>query len=137
MDIKSLKRDVAASTEGAWVGEIPEMGDLRLRVRGWNSPIVSNLHSQKTLAVPRDKRRMNGAPIPSETARIVSEVLHEVVLLDWDGLTNDGKPVKFNADLALKWLTDPDYHEFADAVFLASQVVAKGNAQRTDDIAGN
>jgi hypothetical protein len=45
--------------------------------------------------------------------------------------------VKFNADLALKWLTDPDYHEFADAVFLASQVVAKGNAQRTDDIAGN
>lgn len=55
MDIKSLKRDVAASTEGAWVGEIPEMGDLRLRVRGENSPKVAALQARKMRAVPKDR----------------------------------------------------------------------------------
>lgn len=137
MDIKSLKRDVAASTEGAWVGEIPEMGDLRLRVRGENSPKVAALRARKLRAVPKSKRGRDGMPVFSEMVRVTAEVLHEVVLLDWDGLTCDGKPVKFDPDLALQWLTDPDYQEFADAVAWSAKVVANGDANRTEDIAGN
>lgn len=137
MDIKSLKRDVAASTEGAWVGEIPEMGDLRLRVRGENSPKVAALQARKMRAVPKNKRGRDGVPVHSELLRVTAEVLHEVVLLDWDGLTSDGKPVKFDPDLALQWLTDPDYQDFANAVAWASKVVANGDAERTEDIAGN
>lgn len=137
MDIQSLKKDVAASTEGQWVGDIPEMGDLRLRVRGENSPKVAALRARKLRAVPKDKRGRDGMPVFSEMLRVTAEVLHEVVLLGWDGLTNGGKPVKFDADLAREWLTNPDFQEFADAVAWASKVVANGDAERVEDLAGN
>ena len=137
MDIQSLKKDVAASTEGQWVSQIPEMGDLRLHVRGENSPKVASLRARKLRAVPKGKRGRDGMPVFAEMMRVTAEVLHEVVLLDWDGLTDGGKPVKFDADLAREWLTNPDFQEFADAVAWASKVVANGDADRTEDIAGN
>lgn len=137
MDIQNLKRDTAAATEGQWVEDIPEMGDLRLKVRGENSPKVAALRARKLRAVAKDKRGRDGMPVFSEMMRVTAEVLHEVILLDWDGLTNGGKPVKFDADLAREWLTNPDFQDFADAVAWASRVVANGDAERVEDIAGN
>lgn len=137
MDIQSIKRDVAASTEGKWISDIPGCGDLRLRVRGENSPKVAALRARKLRAVPKGKRDRDGAPTFEEMMRVTAEVLHEAVLLDWDGLTNGGKAVKYDADLAREWLTNPDYQEFADAVAWASRVVANGDDEATEDLAGN
>ncbi|MCB5411778.1 hypothetical protein [Pseudogemmobacter faecipullorum] len=137
MDIQSLKKDVAASTEGQWVGDIPEMGQLRLRVRGENSPKVAALRARKLRAVPKDKRGRDGMPIYEEVLRVTTEVLHEVVLLDWDGLTNGGKPVKYDPELAKQWITDPDFQDFADAVAWASKIVANGQADQVEEAAGN
>lgn len=137
MDIQSLKKDVAASTEGQWVSDIPEMGQLRLRVRGENSPKVAALRARKLRAVPKDKRGRDGMPIFEEVMRVTTEVLHEAVLLDWDGLTDGGKPVKFSPELAKQWITDPDFQDFADAVAWASKIVANGQADQVEEAAGN
>lgn len=126
MDIQSLKKDSAAIAEGQWIGEIPNMGDLRLRVRGASSPRVVAVRARKQRAVPRNERLRDGSLTVETTIRIETEVLHEAVLLDWDGLTDSGKPVKYDATLAETWLTNPDYRDFADAVVWASQVADRG-----------
>lgn len=137
MDIQSLKRDSAAIAEGQWVDNIDGMGDLRLRVRGWNSPKAVALRARlfrKLTAKDRDER---GAAKPEAETRINCEVLHGAVLLDWDGLTDGGEPVKYDADLARRWLTDPDYRHFADAVFVAAQIVDQTRAAATEESEGN
>lgn len=126
MDIQSLKRDSSAAQAGQWVDDIPGMGDLRLRVRGLTSPTVIALRSRKERRVPRDQRERDGQIKPAVATAIFGEVLHEAVLLEWDGLTDGGKPFPFDADLAKQWLTDPDYAYFADAVTWAAQIVDRG-----------
>lgn len=137
MEIKSLKRDLTASQDGQWVDDIPEMGQLRLKVRGDNSLKVVEIRQRKMRAVPKNKRDRAGNPIFSELIRVTAEILHEEILLDWDGLTNDGKPVKYDVELAREWLTNPEYQDFADAVAWASKVVANGNDHLAEDAEGN
>lgn len=137
MDIKNLKRDLTASQEGQWVSDIPEMGQLRLKVRGDNGARVADVRQRKLRAVPRDKRDRSGNPVFSELLRITAELLYEEILLDWDGLTDGGKPVKYDADLAKEWLTNPEYQDFAEAVAWASKVVANGNDRTAEQVEGN
>lgn len=126
MDIQKIKKDAALITEGQWIGDIPGMGDLRLRVRGASSPRVVAVRARKQRAVPRDERQRDGSLSIETTIRIETEVLHEAVLLEWDGLTDGGEPVKYDADQALEWLTNPDFRDFADAVVWASSVADRG-----------
>lgn len=134
MDISALKRDSTKVEAGEWVGEIPGMEDVRLRVRGLSSPTAVALRSRKERKVSRDGRERDGQLKADVALRILGEVLHEAVLLDWDGLTSGGQPLPFDKDLARDWLTNPDYVAFADAVVYAAQVVDKGRADDTAEM---
>ncbi|KKC39505.1 hypothetical protein WH87_04730 [Devosia epidermidihirudinis] len=137
MEISGLKRDSAAIAAGQWVGDIPGLGDVRLRVRGLSSPVVVAVRSRRERKVPRDQRERDGSLTAEVGLVVFGEVLHEAVLLDWQGLTDGGKPVPFDADLAKTWLTDPDFAFFADAVVYAAQIVDKGNADTQEQLEGN
>lgn len=137
MDISSLVLDVEAITEGQWVSDIPGMGDLRLRVRGMRSPKVQKLRARKLRALPKKDRGRDGMPTFEASMRVTAEVLHEAVLLDWDGLTDGGKPVKYDPEVAKQWLTDPRFQRFADAVAAAADYVDNGEAEAVEEIAGN
>lgn len=137
MDIQSLKKNSAAIAEGQWIDDIPNMGDLRLKVRGASSTYVVGVRARKQRAVPRNERMRDGSLTPETTIRIETEVLHEAVLLDWDGLTDGGKPVKYDQTLAREWLTNPDFRDFADAVVWASHVADRGVADQIEDAGKN
>lgn len=137
MEISTLKRDSAAVAAGQWVGDIPGMGDVRLRVRGLSSPVVVAVRSRKERKVPRDQRERDGSLRPEIGLVVFGEVLHEAVLLEWDGLTDGGEPVPYSAELAEQWLTDPDFAFFADAVVYAAQIVDKGQVDAKGELAGN
>jgi len=137
MDIETLKTDPAAISEGRWIGDIPGMGDLELRVRGLSSPAVQQLQSRKLRALPKAERDRDGRPSPEAAARISGEVLAESVLLDWRNVSVGGKAVKFDPALAKKWLTDPAYSRFADAVTTAASYVDNGEVAATEALAGN
>ncbi len=137
MDINDLKRNSAAAAEGQWISDIPDLGDVRLRVRGLSSPKVIALRSRKERAVPRKERLRDGSLAPEAAILISGEVLHEAVLLDWDGITSGGKPVKYDPKLAAEWCTNPDFSDFANAVAWAALVVDRGKAEETGDLAGN
>ncbi|MES0071937.1 hypothetical protein [Mesorhizobium sp. M0058] len=129
MELSNLKRDSKMVEGGKWVDEIPGMGNLRLRVRGMSSPTFAALRGRKQRKVPKSDREADGAIKTDVDMRLLGEALHEAVLLEWDGLTEDGKPVPFDKDLALTWLTDPDYMPFADAVVWAASFVDRSTAE--------
>lgn len=137
MDINSVKRDPTVIEEGTWVDDIPECGDLRLKVRGLNSRRVLSVRARKERSVPKEERDKRGQ-IKQETAeRILSELLHEEILLDWDNITENGEPLLYNLELAAKWCTDENYRGFADAVTWCAQVVDKGYQETKEDLAKN
>ncbi|GGB00597.1 hypothetical protein GCM10011491_30980 [Brucella endophytica] len=137
MEIQSLKRDSAAANAGQWVDDIPGMGDMRLRVRGLSSSTVIALRSRKERKVPRDQRERDGSIKPAVALVIFGEVLHEAVLLEWDGLTNGGVALPYDAELAKEWLTNPDFAPFADAVTYAAQIVDRGTSQAQGELEKN
>lgn len=137
MDIKNLKQNSAAISAGQWVGQIPNMGDLRLKVRGMGSAQYGLAYSRRLQALTRDDRDRDGTALPSARIRVTAEALHEAVLLDWDGLESGGKPLAYDSDQAFLWLTDPDYVQFVDAVLYAARVVDNGRAEVEGTTAGN
>lgn len=140
MDIDSLQVNPEAISEGRWIKDLPQMGDLELLVRGMTSPQVIDLRRKKVQGVPRNMRNRDGSPHYSEMVRITTEVLHEAVLLDWKGLVQKGKPIKYDKDLAKLWLTDPRFRRFADAVVEAAEYVDNSSVDAAafdEDVAGN
>lgn len=137
MDLSNLKRDSGQIEAGQWVSDIPGMDDLRLRVRGLTSPTVSALRGRKQRKVSKNGRNSDGTIKSDIEMRIFGEVLFEVVLLEWDGLTDNGKPVPYDRELAKQWLTNPDYMPFADAVTWAAQLVDRGLAEQQGGLEKN
>ena len=104
-DILLSEQAIAAIDDGVWIDDIPEAPGMRLKVRGWSSEKVQSLKSFKEGRAPRKERDTAGGLSHAAQVRIVRELVCEVILLDWDGLTEAGQPVPYSKDLARKWLT--------------------------------
>lgn len=140
MDINDLKRTpehMAAINDGEWVSDIPGMGSVRMRVRGLSSPKVAAARSRLERAVPRKERDRDGGLTHEKSMAISAEILHRVVLIDWDGISAGGEIVNYSAEQAKEWCTNPAYREFADAVAWAAMTVDRGAADEAEDIEGN
>lgn len=124
MDISAFKRDASVIEDGKWVGEIPGYGDVKLRVRGRSSRAFDSAYSQLLRDLPRHDRERDGmTPTPEARDRCFALALHAAVLIDWDGISDNGARVPYEKELAARWLTDPDYEPFRDAVSWAAGVV--------------
>lgn len=137
MDISSIKQDTAAIDAGQWVDNIPEWPGVRFRVRGIESATAENLRDAKIRALPDSARDENGNVHGHEIKRIAREILSEAVLLDWDGLTNEGKPFPYTAEAAKNILTNPDFKKFQDAVSWAAGKVVRLNTGLKEALAKN
>lgn len=136
MDLNDLRIDVSRQEDGGWVDNIPEMGDLRLRVRGLNNASWRKLQATLYNAVPRNKRP-GGQVDPDEQDRITGICLRDTCLLDWDGVTQNGEPVAYSRELANKLLTDPQFRKFREAVIWAAMTVAEQDAADAEDARKN
>lgn len=122
MEISSFKRDASAIESGRWIDGIPGFGDVRLKVRGLSSHEFDKARSRHIRALPRDERDRDGTPTTSALTKCFALALADAVLLDWDGITDDGNSVPYDHALARAWLTEPDYEPFRDAVTWAARV---------------
>lgn len=124
MEINSIilsEDGLQAFDNGAWVSDIPGGGDVRLKVCAISAP-----ETQKALTAKQEAMRTaNGGKALSaeQSTKALNEVLAEVVLKDWDGITSDGAPVPFDRALAIKWVSTRHGEKFANMVFRASQMV--------------
>lgn len=137
MEINSLKRSTDRVEGGDWVSDIPEMGDLRLRVRGIGSAQYKAVYARKSRAVPRKDRERDGSIKDDVLHQIRGEALHEAILLEWGGLTSGGQEYAYDADTAMKWLTDPDFADFHYATLYAAGVVGKDRADAQEELEKN
>lgn len=126
MDLDKLTVDVKAVEEGSWVDQIPELGDISFKVRGFGNALYRKMQTDLMRATPIAKR-MDQA----EQERINTKLLIETVLLDWKNLTRDGAVVPYSKDTAAEILNDPAYQRFKDGVTWAAHVVAE---MRADDL---
>lgn len=136
MDLNDLSVNVTAIEQGDWVDNIPDMGKLRLKVRGIGNSDYKRLQTRLIAAIPQaDKMRGQVDPVVSEG--IQTECLIETVLLDWNGLTAGGQPVPYSKEKAKELLTNPSYAPLRNAVAWAASIIAVDRAARTEDVAKN
>lgn len=136
MKLSSLKTDTATIEQGRWVKDIPDMGGLELKVRGLGNTDYRRLMDKKVEAVPRAKK-VRGLDT-AERDRVVSECLHEAILIDWKGLTDDNdEPLPYTKEHAFQLLTDPDFARFRGAVIWAAGVVSEEADLGAKDAEGN
>lgn len=137
MKISEIKIDAQKFEQGAWVDNIPGMGDLRLKVRGVNNASWRKLQATLIAAVPRGKR-VGGRIDPAEQDRITAVCLRDACLLDWDKLENDdGSAIPYAKEVAGKLLSDPATQMFRDAVSWAAGMVAENDGAAVEEVAGN
>lgn len=135
--MKLRKVDTAKVEDGEWVGDIPDMGDLRLKVRGLNNARYRRMQQELVSAVPRSRRR-KGRLDPLENDRITGTCLSRTVLLGWENLEGeDGQPVPYSEETAHAYLTDPGYAEFLQAVVWAATQVGEDDAEAEKAETGN
>lgn len=130
MDIKDLiLSDEALDVidNGTWVGDFYEAPGLRLLVTGLSAKASQDLLEQKHAKLRLTNR---GKPLSNaQLIRATKEVLAEVVLKDWDGLKDGGKPVPYSKELASKWIMSRTGEKFTALVLQAAQRV---DAQASD-----
>lgn len=120
MDINALRTDSTRIEAGEWVGDVPSLLGLRLKVRGFTSSTYRAALQRAQRAVPRGELNKDGSMPVAVQDRVSAQAMHEAGLIDWEGFEQDGKPVPYDAELARTLLTDPDYRAFRDAVAVAA-----------------
>src|SRR5215207_282633 len=134
MKLSDIKININAVEKGDWVGDIPEMGDLRLRVRGTDNADYSALQDK----LLRAARRRNGNASREQRDQITATLLLETVLLDWDGILDENnRPIPYSKDFAQTLLTDPEYRDFRMAVIWAADQVARTESKVEESDRGN
>lgn len=110
MKLSEMMVDKKAQEEGEWVDW---RDGVRVKVRSAETAAYSKLHEK--LQKPYANILRHGGRIPREkTEEILIQCLAECVLVDWDGIIDDdGKPIKYTPEKALKFLTEAiDFRDF-------------------------
>lgn len=133
MKLSDFAIDPNKLENGDWVTKIPDMGELRLKVRGIGNVDFRKMQSRLIEAEPR-QYKVGGRLNPGRQDGITAQCLLHTVLLDWDGLLDEnGAPVPYSLEQASELLTKPQYRHFRDAVAWAASVVADGKEADLDD----
>lgn len=137
MKISEITRNLSVIEAGRWVSDIPNLGDVELRIRGKDNADWRRLESALVASVPRSGR-INGRITPLESDRIVGVLLRDAALLDWKNVTdNDGNPIPFSKEAAAKFLLQPEFRGFRDAALWAAISVAEDTAAELEDTIKN
>jgi hypothetical protein len=137
MKLKSIAVDPKAVEDGAWVKNLPEMGDLELKVRGQNSSVWKARRRKLINALPRNLRnRADGLPQTVED-NLLDTLLIEAGLLDWKNFELDDGAKPYSKELAAKTIKDPVYALFRDAVLTATVRVGTDEAEADEELAKN
>lgn len=102
MELNKLKTDPALEQDGVWV----PFGDARFLVARLNNPRMASAYAAKI-------RPYRGAKIPeADEERLMLDCLAAHVLLDWEGVTNDGQPFPYSKENSRAALQIKDLADF-------------------------
>lgn len=137
MDLAAIKVDSAKIEGGDWVGDLPGLGNLRLKVRGLGCMAYRLATEKRVRALPRSQRAKDGSIAPAAADKLAGEAMAEALLLDWENLTSGGKTVPYSRERAVELLSNPDYRDFRSAVQFAAAIVAANDEAHEEALLGN
>ncbi|GGZ21709.1 hypothetical protein [Asticcacaulis endophyticus] len=137
MDILDIKQDRAAIDAGDWVDNIPGLPGVRLKVRGTAGDTAENLRDAKLRALGPDAINVDGGVKDEVVERIAREVLHEAILLDWDGIESGGKPLPYSLEAARPLCLDKNFKNFQDKITWAAAKVVRINTGKREALEKN
>lgn len=137
MDIGSIDKKVNLG-DGHWIGDIPDMPDVEFKVRSTN---FKPFRTATAGLARRSGKKLNSDAGIADFTVAAGKPLAEHILLDWKGLTQNGKPLKFTVEQATAILTADDDHgigaKFRRAVEWAGDQVAEKLFDQTKEAEGN
>jgi len=124
MDIRTLRRDMAAVNDGFWVDSerLAALGDMRVFVRGLSSEAAS-------AAIAADVRA------GVERSKAIAQAIPTHCLIDVKGLTEGGKPVL--VETIRENLLSPAWDPLAHLILQAVTIVDRLREADTEDAAKN
>lgn len=138
MKLSGLRQNRSAVEDGKWVGNIPQGGSLRLRVRGFTSAAYTEASTLLSRAVPREDRLRDGTLKNEASDRVMAEAIHQTILLDWAGLhDDDGQEIPYSSERAHELLTSPEYRPFLGMVAWAARIVDEDRSGGIEAVSGN
>lgn len=106
VDLVRDKIDSEKAKQGVWV-DITDFG--RVKIRRWNNPDYRNramdLRDAKLEELGKTPQDMLS---DDESFEIMVKAACEEIIVDWEGIEADGKPVAYDSKLAIAAFTDPD-----------------------------
>lgn len=137
MKLTDIKIDSVKVEQGAWVEGIPDLGDLRLKVRGFGNADYRRLQAKLVDQLPRGKK-VGGKIDVADMDRIMSLCLQGAILVDWANLTDEsGAEIPYSTETAAKIINDPNLRPFRDGIVWAANMVVEDQAAGAKEDAGN
>lgn len=131
MDIGNLNK-TANLADGEWIDDIADLDGVRLKVRS----TTFKPYKEAVSAVGRQFRKVLSTGKGMRAFAIATgKPLAEHILVDWDGVTEDGRPVEFTRDRALALLTADDDFGVGDAFRAGVEWAGDQVADRLREIA--
>lgn len=138
MDIKNLVlTDEAMSVieSGAWVRNLPGAPGLGLFVTGTGAKAFQKAMMDKHGEFRRENK---GEPVTDEQhTEATRHAMAHVGLKDWDGITDDGKPVPYTKEQAIQWLTSKNGERLMGLSIIAAQRIDADAQSFVETIAKN
>lgn len=132
MDIGKFKTDLNRELDGVWV----DIGkEARLKIARIGNPAYKETF--RRLAKPYQRQIRTGTLSDEVAERILAQSLAESVLLDWEGLEENGKPLPYSKKAALDLLTNPQLKDFRDLVAELANESELFHQQDVDEAEGN
>ena len=111
LELDTLAVDPAAAEEGTWANF---MGG-RFLIARHNCDKANQLRSKLTLE--NWEKITAGDEAAEELARqITARVTAETILLGWEGVAKDGKPLKYIPEIGYQYLIDPRFRDLAQFI---------------------
>jgi hypothetical protein len=133
MRIKQIKQVQQNIEKGGWVGDLPNLPGVALKVRGLFNSDASRIFGEIRASMPEEEFKK-----PEIQEAVDIRLLHETVLVDWHGVEDDdGEPLPFDPDLAEDLLSDPETAVFRRATTYAASNVAQQGRDTLEEITKN
>ncbi|WP_303763824.1 hypothetical protein [Sphingobium yanoikuyae] len=137
MDIGNLEKTADLSA-GEWIGDIPDMEGIEFKVRSTN---YKPFRVATAGLARRSGKRLNTDDGLNDFNIATGKPLAEHILIDWKGLTENGKPLPFSKEKAIAILTAEDDFgigaKFRRGVEWAGDQVADRINKQAGEAAGN
>lgn len=130
-DLKKIETDLALEVSGAWTQDLGS--GLKLKVARFGN---KNFNREITAAAKNRTDAFGNLELEDDVAgEVFAQILANTVLLDWEGLEEDGEPVPYSKETAARILLQ--YPEFMRLVQAQAKRLDLFRTQRIEDAAGN